>query len=266
VTLARQGVPHPDPSVAGTALAAVRAVQRWYEVVAWCCFAGLVLSLLAYLGSLHEPDNYATLVMLGLVLAWSGLATMLMNRWGISPAASPWLEGVSARDVVARTSPARPTPLTVTTRPRARRLWIAAAGAAVLYTIVFRGFHNGDPDPDPWREELLSAICPMATFGFALIGRRLQLPPWARRRPRGGRPLLVLDGAGIALPHLGVTLPWTQVASVDLQVIRQPGLFVHIADADLGVPVTWLSEPPERVLSVARDHLAAARAATPAES
>jgi hypothetical protein len=53
---------------------------------------------------------------------------------------------------------------------------------------------------------------------------------------------------------------------VDLQVVRQPGLFVHIADADLGVPVTWMSEPPERALAVARDHLAAARAATPAES
>jgi hypothetical protein len=81
-----------------------------------------------------------------------------------------------------------------------------------------------------------------------------------RRRPSPGRPLVVFDGSGIALPHLGVHLPWA-VAVVDVQVVYRQGLCLRIAGIDAGVPIRWLSEPPERILAVARDHVVAAHAA-----
>jgi hypothetical protein len=261
--LARQGVAHPDPSVARAALAAARAVRPWNEAVLWVCFAGLGLSLVTLLSVRHGPDYYGLLGVLVLIAAWAGLASVLIGLWGIGFAASACLEAVGARDVVARTPPAAPAPLTVAARRHPRRYWIAWPGMAVIYAAGIEVMHAWVSGPG-WEDLPMLACMPVVMSGFLLIGLRSQTPPWARRRPPAGQPALVLDAAGIALPHLNVALPWELLPVVELRALPRTGLCLYVAD--VAVPMRWLTEPPERILAAARDYRSAARAAAPTGS
>jgi hypothetical protein len=128
--------------------------------------------------------------------------------------------------------------------------------------------------PEPWWLQIVGTVCLTAAAACGVLLGRLRQPRWWRGMPRHGRPVLILDDGGITVPHLGVALPWAQVAAVDLQVQQMMlGLVVFPTatwptahrTATIGVPTAWMSIPTENVLAAARDHLVAARAAAPVE-
>jgi hypothetical protein len=269
VALARQGVAHPDPSVVRTALAAVRAVHRGYEVVGLVMTGALTAGGVA-LYALRPPDQARLIAVLLLFACFLtvGIASFVLPAWwGLGIRTTPRLEGASIRGLVARRPLGPPTSLTVPARrqPSPIALGIVSAfGANLLLAGLLM--------PEPWWLQLVSTGCVTAgAAGGALLGP-LNQPRWSRGLPRRGRPVLILDDRGIAVPHLGVALPWAQVAVVELQ-IEQWVLGVVVTPvasayrtATIGVPTAWMSVPPEDVLTVARDYLIAARAAAPAES
>jgi len=144
VTLARQGVPHPDPSVVRAALAAARAAQTWYFVV----FAGLAVAVTA--GALvfraafwtRTPAGFtAYVVLLGWILVAVLVAVSLLGAWGIWPSASVHLGAAGVRELVARRPVAAAAPLTVPAAPRRWRLllpsveWMSIPAEDVLAAI-----------------------------------------------------------------------------------------------------------------------------------
>jgi hypothetical protein len=259
VTLARRGVAHPDPSVVPVALAAARAVQRWYLVV----FVGLGVAMTA--GALvfraffwsRTPAGFtAYLVLLGWLILASLVTVILLGAWGIWPLASAHLEAAGVRDLVARRPVAPAAPLTVPAAPRRWRLLLP------YFALLLVGYFAIQTALPWW---ILTVACQIAAGGCTWLSlRRATVPRWARRRPRAGAPLLVLDQNGLSAPHLSLVLPWAGVTNLDLHVIHRVGLTLYLPDAAVGVPVEWMSTPSADVLAAIRDHLAA-RAATPAE-
>jgi hypothetical protein len=269
VTLARQGRPHPDPSVILTALAAARAVQRWYEVVLVGALAVLAADVLVFRAfwTLSPAGFDAYLVMLGVMALACVTAVALLGRWGIWPPTAVRIEAAGIRYEVARRPLTPLAPITVATSPRRWRP-ILVCGALSLIGIVALETAT----PAPWWAQVARVVCMLLALACgALLGRRTlnAPPPWARRRPRAGSPVLTLDDNGIALPHLGVAMPWPQVADVVVLAVDRAGLALLVwsnaaPPTTVGVPAAWLSLPVEDVVAAARDHVAAARAAASA--
>lgn len=271
VTLARQGRPHLDPSVVRTALAAARAVQRWYEVAAQVDVAAAAALLVVWRFASGPPWSVESLVSLGvLAIALVLSVIVIFGRWGIWPLTSVRLEAVGVRHAVAHRPVAPPVPLTVAVAARPRR-WrpLLVLGALLLVVVVTLQ----TKDPAPWWLQVTKVGCMAAAVGCALLLRWAvrALPPWARRRPRAGSPVLVLDDAGITLPHLGFAIPWPQVADVVVVADDQAGLALlawtnPAPPTIVGIPAAWLSLLVEDVLAAARDHVVAARAAASTEN
>jgi hypothetical protein len=263
VTQARQGLPHPDPSVVRVAAAAAHAVGPWYEVAFTVCLAAATALAVGWRFASGPLESTGSLVSIGVLLAsLVGSLFVIFGRWGIWPPTAARLEAVGVRQAMAHRPVAPPVSLTIPTSPRRWRLYLVL-GALLLVFVV--AVYTKVPAPW-WARALQLAGTAIGVVCGLLLNRALHAPPpWARRRPRAGSPVLTLDDTGVALPHLGVAMPWPQVAGVVAVAVDRAGVSLivwnnAVPPTTVGVPAEWLSLPVEDVVAAARDHVAAARA------
>ncbi len=235
VRLARQGRGHPDPAVARTAVGYGRT---WRLRARWAVLVFYLVALLQIpppnavreltsdrvVGAVLAARLAVGVAFLALLIVLAALATRHRR-------AQP-IEIANVRVLLAA-EPAVPAPATVH-----RAGWFVARDwAAVVYLLFVAGVVvalisiGRPPAEQPPPADLpadavelrgletaltVGLVVLMVVVGVLGLVVLIMLVAMLSDRPRGTGPVVVLDGGGIALPHLRLTVAWDEVSWLDV--------------------------------------------------